>query len=595
MKVFELRFKNILIFLFLIFSTPLFSQENDSQIKSINLSNGTEEIKLSNQNISWSKVIPGKFICQPQKTSFGFVSITDAKTITAITNEGKLYYENTIPRFSKPKISVLKNDFLVISDSDNSIYLINPSGSIIWTKKTDSKIVAPAFSGRDGRFFVLTQKSLICYGINGICKWKINHNTNFKSDSENQIYEFSDGTLGVVGNNLVNRYSPFGILLETKTFAENISGATQIQNGIIVTTSNKSILLEIAEDKLFEKWITQFNNSNIKIYTNQNKQKIIALSTQKDSAKIFSLDSTSGQIKKEFLISNIKNFSEINITYTTDKIFINTNTKGSFFTEDGTIIWTGTFPKEKQSAQFNYCFLSNDNHLIFCKKNWTIDAYRLFQDFSKSNKNLGTQKNYKNFYKTNPSYDLLYLYTLDSLLTDSETEKKLKEGNYAQDEIEIISRLIQTSDTYIKSLNTSNFGTRTEKSVFEKNAKDFNQIILITNLFGTDTFVPFTSSILTKEKDPSILLAALSGIKENGYDPEGKLINSLELLAKKTNAKNKKIIYEICDGVYSICKFMGNQVFFEKGKDILTKFIYPNYPKEIRDYARDTMGKISNL
>ena len=28
---------------------------------------------------------------------------------------------------------------------------------------------------------------------------------------------------------------------------------------------------------------------------------------------------------------------------------------------------------------------------------------------------------------------------------------------------------------------------------------------------------------------------------------------------------------------------------------ILTKFIYPNYPKEIRDYARDTMGKISNL
>ena len=43
MKVFELHLKNILIFLFLIFSTPLFSQENESQIKSINLSNGTED------------------------------------------------------------------------------------------------------------------------------------------------------------------------------------------------------------------------------------------------------------------------------------------------------------------------------------------------------------------------------------------------------------------------------------------------------------------------------------------------------------------------------------------------------------------------
>ena len=145
MKVFELGLKNILIFLFLIFSTPLFSQENESQIKSINLSNGTEEIKLSNQNISWSKVIPGKFICQPQKTSFGFVSITDAKTITAITNEGKLYYENTIPRFSNPQLSKLNYDFLLLSSNNNFIHLINPSGKLLWTKELDGKMICMIF------------------------------------------------------------------------------------------------------------------------------------------------------------------------------------------------------------------------------------------------------------------------------------------------------------------------------------------------------------------------------------------------------------------------------------------------------------------
>ena len=66
-------FLKILLILNVIFTMNVFSQQ--TEIPSITISEKTDEIKLSNQNITWSKVIPGKFITQPKETSFGFVSI----------------------------------------------------------------------------------------------------------------------------------------------------------------------------------------------------------------------------------------------------------------------------------------------------------------------------------------------------------------------------------------------------------------------------------------------------------------------------------------------------------------------------------------
>ena len=333
MKVFELRFKNILIFLFLIFSTPLFSQENESQIKSINLSNGTEEIKLSNQNISWSKVIPGKFICQPQKTSFGFVSITDAKTITAITNEGKLYYENTIPRLTNPKLSNLNYDFLLLSSNNNFIHLINPSGKILWTKELDGKIISKAVSGEDGRFFVLTKTSVFCFGMNGICKWQINHSLNFSANNTNfenqKIYKFSDGSIAISDNKSILRLSPFGKILETKQFSENSSNIFQVsqgKDGIIITNGTKSSFFGIHKDKIFEKWTTEFSLP-IEIICNEKNNTIAAFSKNKTSINIYLLNTETGKICKEIEIIN-SNFENLQkFEYTDFGLFLFTNKK----------------------------------------------------------------------------------------------------------------------------------------------------------------------------------------------------------------------------------------------------------------------------
>lgn len=558
------------------------------------------EIKLSTQNITWSKVIPGKFICEPVQTSFGFIGITDAKTITAITNNGKLYYEKQVPRVTNPKLSVLSQDFLILSSNDNFFYLINPSGKIIWKQELDSKIIAPSFSGKDGRFFILTKSFLYCFGINGICKWKINHSFNYSENfslnkiSLQQIFEFSDGSLALINETSVVRISPFGKVLQTKTFEQKISNAINHSDGIILSFSNKLLFLDIYEDNLFEKWTTEFYN-NVTLTLNNEKNIILAYSKDGSSITFYFLDNENGQIQNEQKITSIKNHNFLNVNYAKNGIFVYSDENGCFFTEDGNILWTGRFPATTNSAAFNYIFFTQDNHLVFCKKNWSIDAYRIFQSFEAKQNQKKQKTNYSNFYDPNVSYfEELYPIKLNDLITSEKTYNLLTVGFYNEQEQNITSRMLELTDFYLLKLQTTNFGTRPKKTIMQKDSIGFNKAISLLSLFGTDTFQQQISQILKKEKDSTIILPILNGIIQNGYDPDYIILSSLEYLSEASQIKNRAVITAICDATLSICTYMGDQAYLSKGKKILTNYMYPNYSKDIRDYARETITKLNN-
>ena len=87
----------------------------------------------------------------------------------------------------------------------------------------------------------------------------------------------------------------------------------------------------------------------------------------------------------------------------------------------------------------------------------------------------------------------------------------------------------------------------------------------------------------------------MNGIKKNAYDPDGKLLDALELFASKVDYKDSALITSICDVVYSICLYMGRPAYNTKGKDIIKTFLYPSFDFKIRTYARDTLKKIIEL
>ena len=122
---------------------------------------------LSNYNTSWSAVLPGTTLCEPEVTSYGFCLVTDARNIMGYTSTGKLLWEKNIGRVRNVNLTSMHDDFILFHDENSNILcLFNPSGNELWSKALDFKPASKPFAGRDGRFFIHGEGQVKCYGIN---------------------------------------------------------------------------------------------------------------------------------------------------------------------------------------------------------------------------------------------------------------------------------------------------------------------------------------------------------------------------------------------------------------------------------------------
>ena len=76
---------------------------------------------LSNYNTSWTAVLPGTALCQPEVTSYGFCLATDARNIMGFSSNGKLLWEKNIGRVRKLSLTALRGDFILFHDQNSYI------------------------------------------------------------------------------------------------------------------------------------------------------------------------------------------------------------------------------------------------------------------------------------------------------------------------------------------------------------------------------------------------------------------------------------------------------------------------------------------
>ena len=227
---------------------------------------------------------------------------------------------------------------------------------------------------------------------------------------------------------------------------------------------------------------------------------------------------------------------------------------------------------------------------------WSIYAFRAAHALEEKTKkqNEQTKKTgYENFYEINTTLlELSFPMPLEKSLLESQRVSLLKTGNYGKTEQQYISELLSVCTAYKNSLSTSNFGTRIEKSIFQTDVAEIQNIITQLPLFYTDTFCDFTAYFLRHEANKTIIDTFLKGIIQNGYDPTGQIMESLEYLAHNLSDKDDTMLKDLCDAVYSICVTMGYDAIEPKGKDTLSTLLYPKYTSIVRDYARNTLKKL---
>ncbi|MCR5063321.1 MAG: PQQ-binding-like beta-propeller repeat protein [Treponema sp.] len=552
--------------------------------------------QLSSQNTSWTSVLSGNVNSVECLTSYGFCLQTDARTICAFSSTGKLLWEKKTGRSKNTDIFPLEKDFILLSDNQASkIKMINPSGNIIWEKSVNSPVIQKPLNGRDGRFFIFLSDSVLCYTKNGNLRWTYNSTVQQNLLSQ----ELPDGTILIFCGQKDNktygiRLSPFGEALEEITFSGIITDAESCSNGIVLYFSDGSLgLLGLDDDsKAVNKWVFTTKSTGRKICVSNNKKELILFEPSGGITKACKIDLESGNIISSFEIplSNIfqANYSESGIVVFNDK-------KAFLFSKDGNIKWEAKMP-ENFNSNYTNAFLIPEGYLIFCEKNWSIKAYKIFY----TDEIPAEKTDYSAFYTDSSSeYEMVYTAGFDSAVAGEKIIKELKDsdknGLKNGREIEITSNVYSAVHAYYKSLTTTDFGTRKEKSIFETDTKGFASILRQLTMLNTDDSAEYIASLLEKSTNSTYLSILLEGIKEAGYDPERKILNSLEILASRTDYKATALINQICDAVYSICSFMGKPAYNSKGKDILKKFLYPSYSSQTRTYARKIFQQISDL
>ena len=215
--------------------------------------------KLTNLNTSWTTVLTGTPISAPVSTSYGFCIATDAKTISAFSQEGTLIWEKTVKKSKKLSLTCLYDDFLLISDFQNkTIALLNPTGLQIWSMPVENSSSWQVLSGKDGRFFIIHKDKIHCFGINGIQKWQINLEHFVKQILSPET--LPDGSFVVFLQEVDNktkglRISPYGNLIEEITFAGNISKSFSSEYGIfLLFNDNTTGLFSLENGFAKNKW-----------------------------------------------------------------------------------------------------------------------------------------------------------------------------------------------------------------------------------------------------------------------------------------------------------------------------------------------------
>ena len=551
---------------------------------------------LNNLNTSWSSVLSGVVLCEPAITSYGFCVVTDARTVSAFSSYGNLLWEKNVGRSRNVILQTLNDDYLLYADlNTNSLILLNPSGTEIWNKNLGYKLYIPPFSGRDGRFFLSSGDFLECYGINGIRKWRIS----VPAQKKINIQELPDGSIVVFlkeieGQTKGYRISPFGEILEEIVFAGEVSYAATSSDGILLIFTDGSAGLFSVSDNLSEnKWVLPKKNKNAQFLVSRNSDDYIYAEMLADGIIINELNKSDGSIRHSFKIKEIFGLKIQMLYYDESGIFFMDNKSAGLYSTDGKELWCSKLPAATSKNNWNYTVYTNDNHLIFCYKNWTLNAYRVIQVNNTIRNN--SNKDYSSFLTIGNNFETQYSTSFSNVLIDDERIQKLRNGDYGVIEKKYHEDVVSICNAYSDFLSTSDFGTRKEKSIFELDSAGFEKILNQLMFLGNRTSQNLAANILGKTKNNSFQKVILQGIHNNGYDPDAMLLKSLEKLSVTVSYKDKTIINSICDAVYSICFFMGRPAYNSKGKDILKNFLYPSYDAKNREYARETLKKIIAL
>lgn len=581
------RLNHLLALLF--FTLPLFGQTSFVD----------KEIDFAQTMPTDINVIGGMITCQPVRTSYGYISTGDGKQIYGFTQEGKMLWQRAAKFKLKRFLSVFQEDLICVVSTDSRISLLNSSGLNLWTARCDFVISDEPVQGADGRIFVRGKNMLACYGIKGTQRWET------RTPDQNQKVKpclLGDGSIVIIhdrtqeGKSVGTRYSPFGKFLEEIVFAGEVIEAVSMQDGIVLSFRDGSAgLLSVENKNTISKWTIPAGANGmsipIKILPDLKNREVFFI--YGPSSKVARVKTGNGEILEQF----DSGIGSSDITYsalTSQGVTLATKSKACCIRKDGKPAWNVRFDPKKS---IKYLFTSDSGYMVLCNSNWSLELYqtRLNVETAASSYFEAKPKQIK---VENPEKLMPSSYEMGVVL-EGEYAEEIKnafvEGNLKEDEEEYLSLLSMEIKEMARQWNRNKAQGLRENLFFRENIDYGIRLLDIASESQIYFCRSETNSMLRNVSDPSLMVRLIKNAGKAGWDPDCQTLETFEYLmnTKKITPQDKLLLDAIIESTWEICLFMGRPTFYQKGKNILSYMLYPQFQKETRDKAVEVMKKIA--
>lgn len=548
----------------------------------------------------WQSVLGGDAVSSPKRTSYGFVSISEGRILSACTGTGTVIWRRSLPDMPSQWYCVTDKDFIyLVSSSGKKLALYSPDGIMLWQTELEEKASGEPLAGRDGRVFIAGKNSVSCYGTRGTRKWSVP----LPESSDFPLTEMNDGSLLYIpaatknGASMGIRLSPYGEKLEDIVFTAKISSIFPHVNGPVIGFTTGTVGCAAVVPPLAPKSGAASALKNaVDSDTGATTQTLWSIPPAKSgsvpelivpgSDGFCVLYSDSSLCEYDFKTRKIlwsvknnklkagKNF--FSFFDGTSYLFAATSSSQSYavsYAAAGTKTEAGKILREKiirTESGSRFPIITPSLHLIVCNDKWVVTAYSLLN----KNEELPAEK-----YEFRPQTAQTYGAFTNSIKSRAqENGKTVADARY--ESVADIAESLRSGDFGIKEYG---YKRRIENAVADysdeylssntrsANVTEKNNTLFLIEHFETTDFNYAVPLFLQREEDPVLIAATLRAAGGIGYDPDGKMLASIEhaYLSKRTKLGDAALV-ELAEAVYEICRYMGRPAFIKRGKAVLS-------------------------
>lgn len=575
-------------------SVPLQKKKSQNDTGSVPLREpgSSEPININSFGRLQLIVTPGSPTIKPVKLSFGFVSVEDDRFLACYSKTGQNLWLTHIGKIRS--ISTNESDFIFVVTKSGELVLVNPSGTVLWRNYLDFIPENPPLPTSEGRIYVSSATNLACIGIGGILKWSVQ----IEKQGELTPVLLNDQSLLVFlkrekeSKSCAVRYSMYGEILEEIVFQGNVINRFSVPDGLVLVFSDGSIG-KMNVNKDFQTVSAWKNND---FYSNKNTIPLLLNSTEMalvtPDRKLDIIDFTTGKVKTTFKMKEITGMvSSVDFI---DSMFVIIDDRFcAVYSESGQLLNSYLLPEKTEKFSWRYVLFLDNGLIEFLCDDWTISVFKILST-SKENESVSSYDvltPVKQFFDSN-SFDFSSgIYKKDySKLMD-----EIKFGNYGSKEIELTNICLSAINCQLEKNNTYERNLTNEIERGDKlSLSDYENIFKLTTFLQNSTLQKTIIGIIDTETDSIILSNALEALAACPYDADGKILESLQALIRRTNPKDKQVLVNAANLAYEISHFMGKPAFSSKGKLILGELFGPQYDFKIKQFVRSLYQKLAD-